>query len=207
MAIVVAAAQAQVIPLDATVAVYAEVKLQGVPLQFDRTTQPADSNFDPINISANVTVSSDTSTASCFTSISAVWNAPDQGSVQFGDTGFMTMVAEDDGYVDVDGTRWTYRFRTTNAGQLAIAYEIDFMPGTTDPTGLDGFRVVVLFEEYLPIFDQTVPPGDAGVLTIPLETSSGYTVSIIPIAGLTNNLGMRVAGMDANFDWQVSSGN
>jgi hypothetical protein len=206
MAFGVAVTHAQVIPLDATVAVYAEAKVAGIPLQYDRTTEQADSNFDPINLFAHVTASSDTSTADAFTSISAVWNAPDLGSVQFGDTGFATMVTEDGALVDVDGTRWTYRFRTTSAGQFAITYKIDFMDGTTDQTGLGGFRIVVLFGDYLPVFDQTVPPGDAGVLTIPLAASSGYTVSIIPIASLNGNLGMRLAGMDASFDWQVISG-
>jgi hypothetical protein len=197
--------RAQVIPLDATVATYAEAQLDGTPLQYDRTAQEADANFDPINLGADATTTSGDSSADAFTSISAIWDAPEQGSIQFGDTGFATNATGTDGLVDINGTRWTYRFQTTGASQIAFTYQIDFMQGTTDPTGLDGFRVVVILEGYLPVFDQTVPPGNAGVLTVPLDANTGYTVSIVPVAGLSGNLDVRVAGMDANFDWQITS--
>jgi hypothetical protein len=199
-------AGADPVALDATVAVNAQAQVNGTPLQYDRTTQSADAAFDPIAISADAGLETDDGSAEAFTSVTASWDSPGQGSVQFGDTGFTTNVDAAGGLVNVNGTHWTYRFSSTSETQLSLAYEVDLTADTTDSTGLGGFRFVVILGGYDPIVDQLLAPGDMGVLTVPLQPGQTYTVSLIPQAGLSGDVGTRTAAMTGNFSWTVTGG-
>ena len=199
-------ADADPVALDATVAVNAQAQVNDNPLQYQRITQSADAAFDPIAISADAGLVTDDGSAEAFTSVTATWDSPGQGSVQFGDTGFSTAVDAVGGQVNVDGTHWTYRFHSTSENQLTLAHEVDLTPDTTDPAGLDGFRFVVILGGYDPIFEQLLAPGDMNVLTVPLEPGQTYTVSLIPEASLSGDVGTRTAAMTGNFSWTVSGG-
>jgi hypothetical protein len=199
-------AGADPVALDATVAVNAQAQVNDSPVQYQRITRSADAAFDPIAVSADAGLDTDDGSAEAFTSVSAAWDSPGQGSVQFGDTGFTTAVDAVGGQVNVDGTHWTYRFRSTSENQLTLTYEVDLTPDTTDPTGLGGFRFVVILGGYDPIFEQLLAPGDMDVLTVPLEPGQTYTVSLIPVASLSGDVGTRTAAMTGNFSWTVSGG-
>ncbi len=201
-----APAGADPVALDATVATNAQAQVNGSPLQYQRVTQSADAAFDPITVSADAGLDTDDGSAEAFTSVTATWDSPGQGSVQFGDTGFTAAVDAAGGVVNVDGSHWTYRFSTTDENQLTLAYEVDLTADTTDPTGLGGFRFVVILGGYDPIVDQLLAPGDMDVLTVPLAPGQTYTVSLIPEAGLSGDVGTRTAAMTGNFSWTVTGG-
>jgi hypothetical protein len=199
-------AEADPVALDATVAVNALAQVDDSPVQYQRLTRAADANFDPITVSADAGLTTDDGSAEAYTSVTATWDSAAHGSVQFGNTGFTTQLDAAGGQVNIDGTHWTYRFRSTNEDQLSLAYEVDLTPDTTDPTGLDSFRFVVILGGYDPIFEQLLAPGDMGVLTVPLEPGQTYTVSLIPRAGLSGDVGARTAAMTGDFTWSVGSG-
>jgi hypothetical protein len=194
------------VALDATVTVNAQAQVNDSPLQYQRTTRSADAAFDPISVSADAGLDTDDGSAEAFTAVTATWDSPSQGSVQFGDTGFTTAVAAAGGLVNVNGTHWTYRFTSSSENQLSLAYEVDLTADTTDATGLGGFRFVVILGGYDPIVDQLLAPGDMGVLAVPLTPGQTYTVSLIPVAGLSGDVGTRTAAMTGTFSWTVTGG-
>lgn len=194
------------IALDATVAVNAEAQVDPAPLQYSRDTISQSESLDELSDAASAMAQTPAGTASASTSVDASWDNPGSGRVEFGATGFATAADGATGRVGVSGTRWTYRFQTAGTSQLSLGYAVDVSPETTDPTGLEGFRFVVVKNGYKPVFDQVLAPGDANAIEVPLEAGATYTVSLIARAGLEGDLGTRTAAMTAAFAWEISEG-
>jgi hypothetical protein len=205
-----------IVPLDATIDVSAEAQVNPLPPQYRRSTdtlQGADIEMGLAD-SADILVTNPNGSAEAKTMINASWDNAASGLVLFGDSGFITDVNEAGGMVGISGqdnrTRWTYRFRNSpelmENNSLVINYSTSLSPDTTDPTGLDGFRVVVILGGYKPILDQIVAPGDSGTIAVPLAVNEGFTFSIIARASLEGDLGSRIALMDGSFTWQVVTG-
>jgi hypothetical protein len=219
LAIGLPGARAQIVePLDATIAVSALAQVNPDHPQFDRTTANLQGGDIEMGLglmdSADIMVTNSNGSAEAKTSINATWDNPGSGLVQFGDSGWITNVNDAGGMVGISGgpnrTRWTYRFRNHTPhmenNSLIINYSTSTSPDTTDPTGLDGFRVVVILGGYKPILDQIIAPGDSGTITLPLAMEEGFTFSIIARASLDHDPGSRIALMDGDFAWQVMTG-
>ncbi|HEV3204422.1 MAG TPA: hypothetical protein VGY77_08570 [Gemmataceae bacterium] len=198
--------RADTIPLDATIAIDADARVFPFPLQYDRSTQSQSGTIDPMVVHADAIVDNPNGYAEAFTDINASWDTAGSGLVEFGDTGFNTDVGDARTMVGINGTRWTYRFRNGTENSLVIKYSTSINPYTTDPTGLVGFRVIVILEDTEPLLDQIIAPDNSDTITVPLDPNTGYTFSILPLASLDGDLGLRNAIMDGTFAWQVTSG-
>lgn len=193
-------------PLDGTVAVMARALITGSPAQFDGLTQSTDASLNPISLSAYAEADVNGDVASAFAAISASWDSPSAGSVEFGESGFSNASQMSSGTNDLNGSRWTYRFRSNDDATLTLDYEVDLTPDTTDPTGLQGIWFVVILGGYEPVVDQVLPPSSSGTITVPLNAGESYAVSLIPLVRFAGDLGNVTAGMAASFSWEITEG-
>lgn len=199
-------AQADPTPVYGVVSAMAQALIDGSPAQFNGFTQTADADYNPIYLSAYAESDANGDVASAFTSIYASWDSASAGYVQFGESGFSNASQMSSGSDNLKGSRWTYKFRAGDDGAITVNYEVDLTPDTTDATGLQGIWFVVILDDYEPVFDQVLAPGDGGTLTVPLAAGETYAVSLIPLAQFSGDLGNVTAGMVGYFDWGISEG-
>jgi hypothetical protein len=184
----------------------AQALITGSPAQFDGVTQSTDASLNPISLNAYAESDVNGDFASAFTAITAIWDSASAGAVYFGESGFSNASQMSSGSDNLNGSRWTYRFRSNDDATLTLDYEFDLTPDTTDPTGLQGIWFVVILGGYEPVVDQVLPPGSSGTITVPLSAGESYAVSLIPLAHFSGDLGNVTAGMAGSFDWQISEG-
>jgi hypothetical protein len=190
------------IPHEANVILYSDASVEPDPLQWTLTTRQVTGGVAPLEGSATASASNSNGASVSFVSGSADWSSPGQGTVTFGDTGFLHAVPQSNGNASVIQSCWNYRFTTQDETSFSLDYAVYLSSYSSDSNGLYGFSVEVS-QDGETIFQADLDLDSADSLQVDLEPYTMYTVAIYPVAAIDGNLGMGLAAMQGEFDWVI----
>jgi hypothetical protein len=158
------------------------------------------------DLNAGTTINSSTSNGSIttFSSAQATWSSTGQGSVHFGDTGFVQAAFTAGANSDVDNSGWSYTFTTGTEDTFTLSYAVATSRETDDPTGLGGFIFAVL-QGGNTIYSQNLELDTADGVVVALNPNQTYTVMILPVVELSGGTGLCIASMSGDFDWSITT--